>query len=56
MEAALYLGHAYLTGNDFGRAAALLRRNVEAADRESWRPPRYKRGDPFPGVARTGLE
>ena len=34
----LYLGQAYSAIGDFGRAAELLRRNVEAADRESGRP------------------
>src|SRR5262249_29135651 len=35
MQAALYLGQAYYDINDFGRAAELLRRNVEAVDRGS---------------------
>jgi tetratricopeptide (TPR) repeat protein len=34
-EASHRLGQAYYTIGDFGRAAELLRRNVEAADRES---------------------
>jgi class 3 adenylate cyclase/tetratricopeptide (TPR) repeat protein len=38
VEASLFLGQAYLTINDFGRAAELLRRNVEEADRESGTP------------------
>jgi tetratricopeptide (TPR) repeat protein len=38
VEASRFLGQAYLTINDFGRAAELLRRNVEAADRESGTP------------------
>jgi tetratricopeptide (TPR) repeat protein len=38
VEAAFYLGQAYYRIGDFGRAAALLRRNVEAADRESGTP------------------
>jgi tetratricopeptide (TPR) repeat protein len=33
--ASLHLGHTYFTSGDFGRAAELLRWNVEAADRES---------------------
>ena len=37
-EASLYLGQAYYAIGDFGRAAELLRRNVEAADRESGTP------------------
>src|SRR5262249_38731927 len=35
MQAVLYLGQAYYDINDFGRAAALLWRNVEAVDRGS---------------------
>ena len=38
MRASLILGWAYSDIGDFGRAAELLRRNVEAADRESGRP------------------
>src|SRR5262245_63258932 len=37
-EASLRLGPVYYAIGDFGRAAELLRRNVEAADRESGRP------------------
>jgi predicted ATPase len=37
-EASLHLGQAYYARGDFGRAAELLRRNVEAADRESGTP------------------
>jgi predicted ATPase/class 3 adenylate cyclase len=37
-EASLNLGQVYRAIGDFGRAAELLRRNVEAADRESARP------------------
>src|SRR5262249_20038032 len=37
-EASLRLGYVYHTIGDFGRAAELLRRNVEAADRESGTP------------------
>jgi class 3 adenylate cyclase/tetratricopeptide (TPR) repeat protein len=33
-QASLILGHVYCTIGDFGRAAELLRRSVEAADRE----------------------
>jgi len=35
MQASYHLGQAYYAIGDFGRAAELLRRNVEAADRES---------------------
>ena len=38
MHASLVLGWAYSDIGDFGRAAELQRRNVEAADRESGRP------------------
>ena len=38
VEASVYLGQAYSAIGDFGRAAELLRRNVEAADRGSGRP------------------
>jgi class 3 adenylate cyclase/tetratricopeptide (TPR) repeat protein len=38
VEASLHLGHAYHDSGDFGRAAELLRQNVEAADRESGTP------------------
>jgi predicted ATPase len=38
MQASYFLGQAYYAISDFGRAAELLRRNVEAADRESGRP------------------
>jgi tetratricopeptide (TPR) repeat protein len=38
VEASVYLGQAYNAIGDFGRAAELLRRNVEAADRESGTP------------------
>jgi tetratricopeptide (TPR) repeat protein len=37
-QASHTLGQAYWAIGDFGRAAELLRRNVEAADRESCRP------------------
>jgi class 3 adenylate cyclase/tetratricopeptide (TPR) repeat protein len=37
-EASLQLGRAYSAIGDFGRAAELLRRNVETAGRESGRP------------------
>ena len=35
-QASHRLGQAYYAIGDFGRAAELLRRNVEAADRECW--------------------
>jgi tetratricopeptide (TPR) repeat protein len=38
VQASLYLGQAYQAIGDFGRAAELLRGNVEAADRESGTP------------------
>ena len=38
MQASYSLGQAYYAIGDFGRAAELLRRNVEAADRESGTP------------------
>src|SRR5262249_11242511 len=37
-EASLYLGHAYEASGDFGRAAALLRQNVEATHHQSDTP------------------
>jgi class 3 adenylate cyclase/tetratricopeptide (TPR) repeat protein len=37
-QASLRLGEAYYASGDFGRAAELLRQNVEAADRESGTP------------------
>ena len=37
-QASYFLGEAYFDIGDFGRAAALFRRNVEAADRESGTP------------------
>ena len=37
-QASYHLGQAYYAIGDFGRAAELLRRNVEAADRESGTP------------------
>jgi tetratricopeptide (TPR) repeat protein len=37
VEASLYLGQAYYSIGDFGRAVVLLRRNVEAAGREAGR-------------------
>src|SRR5262245_41135026 len=36
--ASLYVGQAYHASGDFGRAIELLRRNVEAADRDSGTP------------------
>jgi tetratricopeptide (TPR) repeat protein len=38
MRASHFLGQAYFVSGDFGQAAALLRHNVEAADRESGTP------------------
>ena len=38
MQASYYLGQVYYAIGDFGRAAELLQRNVEAADRESGMP------------------
>ena len=38
VQASYSLGQAYYAIGDFGRAAELLRRNVEAADRESGTP------------------
>ena len=38
MLASYNLGQAYVAIGDFGQAAELLRRNVEAADRESGTP------------------
>ena len=38
VQASHNLGQAYYAIGDFGRAAELLRRNVEAADRESGTP------------------
>src|SRR5262249_25557733 len=38
VQASHYLGQAYFVSGDFGRAAALLRQNVEAEDRESGTP------------------
>jgi tetratricopeptide (TPR) repeat protein len=38
VQASYHLGQAYYAIDDFGRAAELLRRNVEAADRESGTP------------------
>jgi tetratricopeptide (TPR) repeat protein len=38
MQSSYYLGTAYWAIGDFGRAAELLRRNVEATDRESGTP------------------
>src|SRR5262249_47566904 len=38
VQASYHLGQVYYAIGDFGRAAELLRRNVEAADRESGTP------------------
>ena len=53
-EASYRLGKAYSAIGDFGRAAELLRRNVEAADRESGTPS-IDCADPVPGVAGADL-
>jgi tetratricopeptide (TPR) repeat protein len=41
VQASYYLGQAYSAVGDFGRAAELLRRNVEGADTESGTPDPY---------------
>ena len=48
VQASHNLGQAYYAIGDFGRAAELLRRNVEAADRESGTPS-TDCADPCPG-------
>ena len=53
-QASHTLGQAYYAIGDFGRAAELLRRNVEAADRESGTPS-TDCADPVPGVAGADL-
>ena len=55
VEASYTLGQVYYAIGDFGRAAELLRRNVEAADRESGTPS-TDCADPVPGVAGADLE
>ena len=47
------LGRAYYAIGDFGRAAELLRRNVEAADREAGTPSRGLRSQSRAWLART---
>jgi class 3 adenylate cyclase/tetratricopeptide (TPR) repeat protein len=53
LEASQYLGQAYYTIGDFGRAAELLRGNVEAADRESGTPSTDVRIESRAWLART---
>ena len=52
-QASLNLGQVYAAIGDFGRAAELLRRNVEAADRESDRPSTDVRIESRAWLART---
>ena len=54
VEASLTLGQAYYAIGDFGRAAELLRQNVEAADRQSGTP-RTDWRIQVPGVADADL-
>ena len=49
VQASHYLGQAYYGIGDFARAAALLRRNVEAADRGSGTPDRRAGSSPRRG-------
>jgi tetratricopeptide (TPR) repeat protein len=53
LEASQYLGQAYYTIGDFGRAAELLRGNVEAADREFGTPSTDVRIESRAWLART---
>ena len=53
VQASYNLGQAYYALGDFGRAAALLRRNVEAADRESTAPSTDVRIESRAWLART---
>jgi class 3 adenylate cyclase/tetratricopeptide (TPR) repeat protein len=53
VEAAHFLGQAYQAIGDFGRAAALLRWNVEATDRESGTPSPSLRIESRAWLART---
>ena len=53
-QASHTLGQAYYAIGDFGRAAELLRRNVEAADRAVWHA-QYRLAAPIPGVAGADL-
>ena len=53
LEASQYLGQAYYTIGDFGRAAEFLRGNVEAADRESGTPSTDVRIESRAWLART---
>jgi tetratricopeptide (TPR) repeat protein len=52
-HASHHLGQAYFAIGDFGRAAELLRRNVEAADSESGRPSTDVRIESRAWLART---
>jgi tetratricopeptide (TPR) repeat protein len=52
-QASHFLGQAYHAIGDFGRAAELLRRNVEAADRESGTPGTALRIESQAWLART---
>jgi class 3 adenylate cyclase/tetratricopeptide (TPR) repeat protein len=52
-HASHHLGQAYFAIGDFGRAAELLRRNVEAAERESGRPSTDVRIESRVWLART---
>jgi tetratricopeptide (TPR) repeat protein len=52
-QATFHLGLVYHVIGDFGRAAELLRRNVEAADRESGRPSTDVRIESRAWLART---
>ena len=53
VQASYRLGQAYYAIGDFGRAAELLRRNVEAADRESGTPSTDLRIESRAWLART---
>ena len=53
VQASYRLGQAYYAIGDFGRAAELLRRNVEAADRESGTPSTDVRIESRAWLART---
>ena len=54
VQAAYFLGQAYEAIGDFGRAAELLRWNVEAADREA-STPSTEHAKPIPGAAGDDL-
>ena len=53
VQASYHLGQVYYAIGDFGRAAELLRRNVEAADRESGTPSTDVRIESRAWLART---